>query len=162
MQTDSIEICLSIVSLVQKNMQQGPFISIKGRASFPNPKVRLHDRKVVLKYEFLRPFVVILWCICLCVCNHSAVWRSEDNLLELAFSFCLVGPGNWTKVIGLGGKHLHPLSNLAWSYLSFSKNPFLKKIFSYSFNNWNFYLWLLDSLPTIFHFCMIQCLIKKN
>lgn len=26
--------------------------------------------------------------------------RAEDKLLETVFSFCLVGPGDWTRVVG--------------------------------------------------------------
>lgn len=36
--------------------------------------------------------------------------------------------GTELRSLGLeAGKHLHPLRNLAWSYLSFPKNPFKKK-----------------------------------
>lgn len=141
MQTDSTEICLSTVSLVQRICNKGRLYLLKGGHRFQIQKSgcmteNKRSSGVRISLCFCFDFVMYMFV----ACRHGAVWRSEDTLLQLAVSFCHGGPGNWTQVIGLGGgKHLRPLRNLAWSYLFFPKNP-LKKIFSYSFNNWNFSL----------------------
>lgn len=35
---------------------------------------------------------------CVCTSARAWVWRSEENLWELVFSFCHVGPEDWTRI----------------------------------------------------------------
>lgn len=52
-------------------------------------------------------------CVYLCWCAHAIthVWRSENNLWGLVFSFHPAGPGDKTYVTGVGGECLCPLSH---------------------------------------------------
>lgn len=54
------------------------------------------------------------------VCAHACV--SENNFVELAFSFHYVLPGARTQILGLSGKPLYPLSHLV--------SPFLFELFA--------------------------------
>lgn len=46
-------------------------------------------------------------CLYVSVQATMCMWGSEENLQESALFFHLVGPGEQTKVICLGRKHLH-------------------------------------------------------
>lgn len=49
--------------------------------------------------------VITLYLVC-GVCMPSCVWRSADNL-NLFTSATFWDPGDWTLVVGLGGKHFY-------------------------------------------------------
>lgn len=52
------------------------------------------------------------------VLTHDIVclWRLEDNIRELVFSFPTVDPRDQTQDVRIGGKHLHP-RNHPWTLL---------------------------------------------
>jgi hypothetical protein len=91
-------------------------------SSHPSPECilisifrRKHQRKVkfCFKILLLHPFILY-------TCRHThpaLVWRSEDNWTTfrsgLVLSFHLVGPGDWTQIIRVGGKHINPLRHFA-------------------------------------------------
>lgn len=60
-------------------------------------------------------YLFISVCMRTCACAHVMVLtlKSEDNLLELLFCFCHLGPGSELRLSALGDIQLYALRHLA-------------------------------------------------